>query len=217
MTAPAATAFHILNGSNCMKLPTKDQFTLAYKELHNTHLGNMDLAKPLSTNNSKQQTASINNTVVPDQPTPIMKNNNQAMTHMHLQLPATVADFMASLIANEDKFCFICHHIPGLHRYEWRLVQIELSESIQKNPMTLATGRILVTFYIAHLSDIAFNALRACPFKSFLTVKPIYFRADDLKSMVLGPAVLYCFLKTVAKNILPQFPQNRVWKTLSCT
>jgi hypothetical protein len=31
VTAPAATAFNILNGSTCMKLPTKAQWNIAYK------------------------------------------------------------------------------------------------------------------------------------------------------------------------------------------
>jgi hypothetical protein len=127
-------------------------------QLNNNHHGNMELANPSLPSINYQNSASVNNLVVPDQPTTINEVDKQAETQVQINLPATAAELMANVIANEDKLCFIRHHIPSLHRYEWRLIKIELSDSIQKNPTTLATGRVLVTFYIAHPSDAAFNA-----------------------------------------------------------
>jgi hypothetical protein len=144
---------------NIEPFPTLDELNdELIPKLAKTHQGNMELTTPSSQLSSNKNSVSINTTVEPDQPTPITKVLMQATPSTQLTLPATAAELMANIIANEDKLFFIRHNIPTLQRYEWRLIKIELTETINKNPIALTTGRVLATFFIAHPSDSSFNA-----------------------------------------------------------
>ena len=73
-------------------------------------------------------------------------------------LPKTASELMALIIQSEDKLFFIRYKIASLTRSEWRLVQIDLASSINKNPSALSNGRVLAIFYVSHPKDGAFNA-----------------------------------------------------------
>ena len=70
----------------------------------------------------------------------------------------SASDLMAAIIGSNDKLFFIRYKIPSLSRTEWRLIQVDLSSSITKNPSALTNGRILATFYMSHPNDSSFNA-----------------------------------------------------------
>jgi hypothetical protein len=165
----------------------------------------MELANPSSTSNSNKNSMRINNIVVPDQPATTMKVNKQAEVQMYSQLPATAAELMVNFIANEDKLCFICHHISSLHQYEWRIVKIKLLDSIQKNPTVLATGQVFATFYIAHPSDAAFNAPNQCFWKKY------HF---DNNNLILSHRYHYVCPNKMKRNIVDRMKPYQEWINL---
>ena len=67
---------------------------------------------------------------------------------------------MITNIINPDtgNLFFINYQVDGLTRREWRLVQIELSESLRLNPQALVNARLLVTFYVAHPDNDTYSA-----------------------------------------------------------
>ena len=73
---------------------------------------------------------------------------------------------MAKII-NPDigKLFFINYTVNGLTRKEWRLVRVELNESLNLNPKSLANARLLVTFLIAHPDNTEYSA----PYQIFWT------------------------------------------------
>jgi hypothetical protein len=98
---------------------------------------------------------SINNVVASDQPTLVEDTNKH---NQEYSLPTSISLLMSKIISSEDKLFFIRHKIPSLHRTEWCVVQVDFQQSLEKNPLALTNGRVLVKFLISHPKDILFNA-----------------------------------------------------------
>ena len=79
--------------------------------------------------------------------------------HLSMQKPNTISELMAKII-NPDigNLFFINYTANGLTRKEWRLIKVELNESLKLNPKSLANARLLVTFLIPHPDDAAYSA-----------------------------------------------------------
>jgi hypothetical protein len=108
---------------------------------------------------SNNKDTSINNTVVPGPPTKTEESFTINRHFLAVQtLPKTASELMALIIQNEDKLFFIRYKIKSLSRSEWRLVQIDLTNSINKNPSALTNGRVLALFFVSHPNDSSFNA-----------------------------------------------------------
>ena len=122
-------------------------------------IGNASQLVPSFTTTCNTKHTSLNSSVVPGQPThskvSILESTNlEAVTR-----PSSAAELMSRIIQSENKLCFIRHQIPSRNRTEWRLVRIELSQSMKENPLTLTNGRVLVTFFISHPNDSKFNPI----------------------------------------------------------
>ena len=121
---------------------------------------NKGLVSSSTTQCSNHNDASKNKITVPGQPAeseeplPISCLISNALP----SLPETASELMAAIINSNDKLFFIRYKIPTLARTEWRLVQIDLTASINKNPSALSNGRVLATFFISHPLDSNFNA-----------------------------------------------------------
>ena len=110
----------------------------------------------LCTHNQQQFLTSENNLAEPGPPAPskVVKFGIDE----NLKLPATISELMTKIINSDDKLFFIKHRIPTIKRVEWRLVQIDFEQSVNKNPLALTNGQVLATFYVSHPKDAVFNA-----------------------------------------------------------
>ena len=70
----------------------------------------------------------------------------------------SVAALATSIVKSSDRLFFISHAMPTIARREWRLVRVNLEDSMAMRPTCLTDGRYLVDFYIRHTSDVRFNA-----------------------------------------------------------
>jgi hypothetical protein len=78
-------------------------------------------------------------------------------THNPPRVPNT-SSLSTSIVKSNDRLFFISHEIPNSNRREWRLVRVNLEESMALRPTCLNDGRYLVEFYIIHPTDIRYNA-----------------------------------------------------------
>jgi hypothetical protein len=78
------------------------------------------------------------------------------------QIPEHSAPPISSLapliISSTVRLFYILHSIGGNH-WEWRLVCIAFKDSIDLYPSCLKDGRFLVDFYMAHPSNVHYNAI----------------------------------------------------------
>ncbi|KAL3803378.1 hypothetical protein HJC23_009342 [Cyclotella cryptica] len=80
---------------------------------------------------------------------------------MPLYKPPRVPDtstLSTNIVKSTDRLFFISHEIPNSNRREWRLVRVNLEESMALRPTCLNDGRYLVEFYVIHSADIRYNA-----------------------------------------------------------
>jgi hypothetical protein len=122
--------------------------------------GNTKRLIPPSTHScSPIKGTSINNLVEPGPPTNTEESSTENRNLLAVpKLPNTASELMAQIIQSEDKLFFIRYNITLLSCSEWRLIQVDLTSSINKNPSALSNGRILAIFYVSHPKDNAFNA-----------------------------------------------------------
>jgi hypothetical protein len=71
--------------------------------------------------------------------------------------PPSIDDLAPQIIASSDKLFFIAYAI-GEGKRKWRLVRVAFTDSISLYPSALQDGQFLVEFYVAHPSDVRYNA-----------------------------------------------------------
>ena len=81
---------------------------------------------------------------------------NTAVLHATIRSPATI---IADLVRSDDKLFFVAYAPQrSQERKEWKLVRINLEQSLQHHPQCLQDGRFLAEFYIEHYRDIKIKA-----------------------------------------------------------
>jgi hypothetical protein len=78
--------------------------------------------------------------------------------HVPKHSTPSITSLAPLIILSYDKLFFISHSIGGNHR-EWRLVHVAFQDSVALYPSYLQDNRFLVDFYLAHLSDVHYNAI----------------------------------------------------------
>jgi hypothetical protein len=71
-------------------------------------------------------------------------------------LPSSIQQFpslIQSIIASDDKLFFISYKISNQVRREWKLVQLDFSQSMLKSPSCLQDGKFIMNFLIQHPKD----------------------------------------------------------------
>ena len=58
-----------------------------------------------------------------------------------------------SIIQSNDKLFFIAYNCPNENRKEWKLVQLDFSQSMKKHSSCLQDGKFIVNFLIMHPKD----------------------------------------------------------------
>ena len=67
---------------------------------------------------------------------------------------------MATIInPNTGTLFFINYTVNGLTRKEWRLVRMELNESLKLNPESLTNERLLAKFLVGQPENTEFSAI----------------------------------------------------------
>ena len=89
--------------------------------------------------------SSINNFIRTDHPSE--HNTNYIL----LGTTKSLSMLIARIIKSEDKLFFINHSYEG--RKEWNLVQLNLIETINQNPLAFSDGKFLVEYFIPHPDD----------------------------------------------------------------
>ena len=75
---------------------------------------------------------------------------------------------MVNIIKPDTGNLFIIKYpVDGLAWREWRLAQIELTNTLKLNPQALVNARLLVIFYVAHPDDENYSASNQCFWKEY--------------------------------------------------
>ncbi len=74
------------------------------------------------------------------------------------QFTPSITSLAPLVILSPDKLFFISHSIGG-SRQEWPLVRVAFQDSIALYPSCLQDGQFLVDFYMAHPSNVCYNAI----------------------------------------------------------
>ncbi len=74
----------------------------------------------------------------------------------------TITSLSPRIISSTNKIFFIAHKLGTSSVREWRLVRVAFSSTMLLYPSALQDGRFLVEFYVAHPSDVRFNAINQC-------------------------------------------------------
>ena len=120
--------------------PTFQEFN---DELHtNPHL---DTSEVLDTSTS------INTFVMTDHhdihsPIPSLYGTSKSLTKL-----------LANLIKSEDKILFINHEHNN--RREWNLIQVDLQQTLEKNPDVVSNGKFLVEYFVSHPHDSNYSSI----------------------------------------------------------
>ena len=120
--------------------PTFQEFN---DELHtNPHL---DTSEVLDTSTS------INTFVMTDHhdihsPIPSLYGTSKSLTKL-----------LANLIKSEDKLLFINHEHNN--RREWNLIQVDLQQTLEKNPDVVSNGKFLVEYFVSHPHDSNYSCI----------------------------------------------------------
>jgi len=138
------------------KLPPVSHYSSIHEQFHWLSLSELnDEMAPLGWMTPEQQDTEDVDLFSPPAmytgPPPVMP------THNPPRVPNT-SSLSTSIVKSNDRLFFISHEIPNSNRREWRLVRVNLEESMALRPTCLNDGRYLVEFYIIHPTDIRYNA-----------------------------------------------------------
>ncbi len=89
------------------------------------------------------------------------------------------------IILSSDKLFFICHSIGGSHQ-EWHLVSVAFQDSVALYLPCLQDGRFLVDFYMAHPSEICYNAINQHFWLQYCKQTPAVFGTIDAHLITLS-------------------------------
>ena len=81
--------------------------------------------------------------------TTIKQKENVALISVNMDLATKIKQ----IIESEDRLFFISQKLPNQQRREWRLVQINLKESLRQHHTCLQDGKFLFQYYILHQED----------------------------------------------------------------
>ena len=86
-----------------------------------------------------------------------LPRNSQKTNVEPTQLQTELTILVPRIISSTDKLFFIAHSYSGQQRKEWKLVQLDFSETMRLNPQSITNGRFLVNFLIAHPHDSSYT------------------------------------------------------------
>ena len=70
-----------------------------------------------------------------------------------------LSTLITRIVASIDRLFFISYQIGTADAREWRLVQVNLEQSMSLHPSYMQDGKFLVEFYIPRTSDIRYNGI----------------------------------------------------------
>jgi hypothetical protein len=91
-------------------------------------------------------------------PTPVQKNPHDPIQTNPNPSPFDKQAILIKLIQSVDKLLFISYSSPYSDQTEWKLVQLDLEQTLNNHPQALQDGKLLVNFLICHPDDHQFNA-----------------------------------------------------------
>ena len=70
-----------------------------------------------------------------------------------------LSTLVTRIVASIDRLFFISHQIGTADAREWRLVRVNLEQSMSLHPSYMQDGKFLIEFYIPRTSDIRYNGI----------------------------------------------------------
>jgi hypothetical protein len=94
------------------------------------------------------------------------------------QSTPSITSLAPLIISSPDKLFFISHSIGGSRR-EWHLVHVAFQDSVALYPSCLQDGQFLVGFYMAHPSEVCYNAINQQFWLKYRNQTPAVFGTMD--------------------------------------
>ena len=90
----------------------------------------------------------------------------------------TTENLLSKIIQSEDKLFFIANHNHYDNRKEWRLVQVDLHNTMKERPNSINDNLFKVNYYIVHPKDTQYHPVNQRLWKQYVQREGKYVRHD---------------------------------------